>query len=339
MQFHRRRRPRYLRRLLVLALLLVLAAGAAVRFSPWPAALILRQVHEAEAARAMAALTPLVPAGLAERRDVNYLGAGPETRMDLILPPGPAPATGWPVVVWLHGGAWVAGDKADVGNYARLLAGQGVAVVAVNTPRAPAARHPEPARHAHAALAWLAAHGPGAGLDMAQVVLAGNGTGAQIAAQAGLAQVDAGYADRLALRPALPPGALRGLVLFGGVYDPGALVLPVPLGRLRARVAEAYFGPGGPTATDLALYDIAGNLPADLPPLFVSAGPADPRAPQSAALAEAAEAKGLRADSLFFAAEAAVPHYPFDLTAPAGRAGFDRMLAFLNGVFSRPAAP
>ena len=54
---------------------------------------------------------PSVPVG----RTVDFFltrreTAGPEVRIRSFTPPGPAPAEGWPVLLYSHGGGWVFGD-------------------------------------------------------------------------------------------------------------------------------------------------------------------------------------------------------------------------------------
>jgi len=322
---------------------LIVLGLAAFRLSPWPAVLVLRHSFDSEAQHAMQALEPLLPDGLQEKRDIPYLAGDDDALLDVILPPGPVPPGGWPVVVWVHGGAWVSGSKENVGNYLRLLAGRGVAMVNVDYTLAPSARHPVPARQVNAALAWLAAHAGDEGLDARRVVLAGDSAGAQIAAQTAIAQLDPAYAAALGLEPALPAGSLRGLVLFCGGYDPAALNLEGPFGGFLKTVFWAYFGTRDVlNAPDLPLFSIPANLPDDMPPLFISAGNADPLGPQSVALAETAAARGIEVDALFFPPDHQPPlahEYQFSLETQAGQQALERTHAFLERVFSPPAAP
>ncbi|WP_158618177.1 alpha/beta hydrolase [Chitinophaga lutea] len=57
-------------------------------------------------------------------------GADARQQMDVYLPPGRTAQT--PVVVFLHGGGFVAGDKADVHPHMQRFSGKGYAVVNVN---------------------------------------------------------------------------------------------------------------------------------------------------------------------------------------------------------------
>lgn len=325
-----------IRFVLRLVLLLLVAAALAVGISfvsPWPGVLAIRGTFAWWTAGAVADLAALAPHEVRARLHIAHTPSDPQGRVDLYLPPGAPPAGGWPVVVWVHGGAWVAGDKSDVGNWLRIVASRGYAAVAPAYTRAPAGVHPGPARQVNAALDWVVREGRAQGLDPTRLVLAGDSAGAQIAAQAGIAQVDAAYATRLGIVPALPAGALRGLVLFCGGYDPALVKGEGVFGWFINTVFWAYFGQKDWRASPmLGDFAIPANLPAGLPPLFVSAGNADPLLAQSRALAVAAEAKGIRVDRLFFPDDFQPPlghEYQFALNGEAGRQAFDRMIAFL----------
>lgn len=333
---------RILVRLLVALLVLGLLALASFRLSPWPSVLIVRHLFDGEAAKAMIALQPLVPPGLQERLDIPYRDGDSDARLDLILPPGPAPDAGWPVVVWVHGGAWVSGSKENVGNYLRLLTSDRFAMVNVDYTLAPSAQHPEPTRQVNAALGWLMANGAAAGLDTSRVILAGDSAGAQIAMQTAIAQTDPAYAAALGLTPMLPASQLRGLLLFCGAYDARQLNLDGAFGGFLRNVLWAYFGQREfASAPGFDLFSVAAHLPATLPPLFISAGNADPLGPQSTGLADRADALGIETDTLFFPADFAPPlghEYQFDLSTEAGKLALERARAFLAARLS-PTAP
>jgi acetyl esterase/lipase len=69
-----------------------------------------------------------------------------------------------------------------------------------------------------------------------------------------------------------------------------------------------------------------------MPPLFITAGNADPLLPHSQALADAARTIGVTTDELFFAKDRAPPlqhEYQFDLEGTAGREALTRSLKFI----------
>jgi acetyl esterase len=327
---------RFLRRVVLGVLILGLGVYAAVRLSPWPSVLLIRTLFDSDATRAMAALAPQLPAGLTVHRDLAYDPGNDDLMLDVFIPPGPVPQGGWPVVVWVHGGAWVSGSKENVANYLRLMAGQGVVTIGVDYTLAPTAQHPVPVRQVTTALAWVQAQGAALGLNVTRVALAGDSAGAQIAAQVALVQVDADYAARLGVTAGMPATHLRGLVLFCGGFDLASINTDGAFGGFIRVILWSYFG----TKTiadipDAALFSIPGNLTPQLPPLFISAGNADPLLPQSLQLAEKATAMGLQVDTLFFP-EDLTPglnhEYQFDLASHEGKQAMARMMAFLRAV-------
>lgn len=332
---------RWLLRGAVAIALLVALVLAAARFSPWPAVLAIRAFFDHDAARAMAGLEPRIPSSLTEHLDLAY-GPDPRERLDLILPPGPAPPGGWPVLLWVHGGAFVSGSKENVGNYLRLVAGNGFATIAPNYTRAPTRLHPRPTDQMLEVLLWITAAAPTYGLDANRVVLAGDSAGSHIALQATIALQDPAYARALNLRPNPKIPMPRGLALFCGVYDLSGMSLDGPFGLFLRSVLWAYLGATDPaTVPDAPLFSLLAHLPPDLPPLFLTAGNADPLLTQTLALASAADERGLQVETLLFPPEhhPPLPHeYQFTLD-PSGELALDRLLTFLSDVAEMPRDP
>lgn len=106
-------------------------------------------------------------------------GLGRPLHLDLYRPRGPGPH---PVVVWVHGGSWVRGERTDRTALCRWLAERGHAVVAVTYRLPPPAPVGEGQRRdVAAAAAWAAAHAAEEGLDPGRIVLAGQSAGATLA--------------------------------------------------------------------------------------------------------------------------------------------------------------
>jgi len=328
----RRWRRLVVRTTLVVAVL-VCGRVVAFRFSPWPAALLVRLAFERDAARANAALAEHVPATVMSRTDIRYDAADPVALLDLYTP-GTGVAAPLPVVVWIHGGAWISGGKGDVANYARLLAARGFAVGSVDYAIAPGARYPTPVRQVNAALRYLRANAASLGIDADRLFLAGDSAGAQIAAQVALTVSDAAYAQSIGVFPGAPRAALRGLVLFCGPFDAMNANFTGPFADFFRTVLWSYLGTrdfvGDPRLRDLSIMPHVGT---GFPPAFISVGNADPLAPHSVALAEALRTHAVETDTLFFAADyrPTLGHeYQFDLRLEASRTAFDRMVAFLT---------
>lgn len=309
--------------------------------SPWPAALALRALFGRwGAARAERQLARVPPGVVASALDEPY-GPEREARLDVFVP-GQALATGSlpPLVAWIHGGAFVAGSKEELRPYLRVLAAQGFAVAGIGYSRAPGARYPTPVRQAAAALQHLARHGDRLGLDPARVVVAGDSAGAHVAAQLAAVATDPAYAAELGagLRldgasPRVDPASLRGVVLCCGVFDVTAIREDGPLRHLVESVGWAYSGSRRyrRDARFITTSTLPGRVTGAYPSTFLTAGNADPLAPQSRAMAAALRRRGVPVDELTYAAdhEPALGHeYQFELDQPDGRAAFTQMVAF-----------
>lgn len=156
--------------------------------------------------------TPLLAvapkAGIEVRRDLSY---GPDARnkLDVYRAGGLKHA---PVVVFLHGGAYVRGDRdvnAEVyGNVPTYFARQGFLGVNATYRLAPAARWPAAAQDVAAVVAWLKANAAGFGGDPGRIYLIGHSAGATHVAT---------YAFMKGLQPAGGPG-IAGIVLMSGRY-------------------------------------------------------------------------------------------------------------------------
>ena len=104
---------------------------------------------------------------------------GRPLHVDLYRPAGPGPH---PVIVWVHGGSWVRGERTDRTALCRWLADRGHAVVAVEYRLPPPGPVGEGQRRDVAAAAsWAVAHAAEEDLDPTRVVLAGQSAGATLA--------------------------------------------------------------------------------------------------------------------------------------------------------------
>ena len=145
--------------------------------------------------------------------------------------PSQAPAQGSPLVVFVHGGAWNAGDKRNATGQEKIdhFLAQGYAFASLNYRLIPSCTVEEQAQDVASALAFLLAHAGDLGFDPSRVVLMGHSAGAHLAALVG---TDMQYLSAVGLGP----DALRGIVLLdGAAYD-----VPYPVANVGKMMQRTY---------------------------------------------------------------------------------------------------
>jgi acetyl esterase/lipase len=128
--------------------------------------------------------------------------------LDLYLPDG---ASGFPVVVWFHGGGLTAGNKDEKTqvDIARTLAARGIGVAAVGYRLSPQATYPAYIDDAAASVAWVLDHIADYRGDPQSVFVSGHSAGGYLVAMVGL---DDQYLSAYGHRP----GDLAGLMPISG---------------------------------------------------------------------------------------------------------------------------
>jgi len=97
----------------------------------------------------------------------------------------PKDAKDLPVVMYVHGGYWKAGDKSQKGHLPEFFCRRGFVFVTLNYRLAPAVKHPVLIQDVARAVAWVHDHIAAHGGDAAQLFLTGHSAGAQLVALLG----------------------------------------------------------------------------------------------------------------------------------------------------------
>lgn len=125
----------------------------------------------------------MLPPGVSKTADLVYAQYGARClKLDLYRPLGDK----LPVVVFVHGGGWKAGFRAEFVPMALRLAQHGYAAVTVSYRLSGEARYPAAVQDVQAAVGWVRAHAAEYGLDAQRIALAGGSAGGQIASLAGV---------------------------------------------------------------------------------------------------------------------------------------------------------
>lgn len=322
---------------MLIAALVVTLIGLVVSSSPWPSALLIRSLFERDAAATVTEMEQYVPAdGVDERLDVaaGHDAVGDGTGFDVFTD---ASATGpLPTVVWVHGGAWISGDKRNVAPYLRILASHGYTTIGVQYAIAPEATYPTAVEQLNDTLAYIVEHADELGVDPDQIVLAGDSAGAQLASQLTVLTTNAKYAHLIGIRPALDADQLAATILNCGVYDLRMMAELNGIGYWGFQVALwAYTGTkdwsSSYAGTTMSTIDFVTE---DFPPTYISGGNGDALTwIQSVPMSDALSDAGVETTELFFAAghEPKLPHeYQFHLDSVDAQEALDATLEFLE---------
>lgn len=308
------------------------AMRASLVLSPRPTAMVLRWAFRRDGRRRASSLVGHAPHATTVLRDLRY-GLEGDMLLDLIRPQdhqGDAP-----LVLWIHGGAFVGGSKEELTGYFQAIAARGYAVAAPRYSLAPRHHYPTPLRQIGQALAFLVNNASTLGLDPDRIVLAGDSAGAHIAGQIAALVCTPGYAELVGVDPPLRREQLRGLVLACGPYDLSlagnasnayeAVLIKTALWAYSGR--RAFL-----TDESLAPWSITNYVTPDFPRTLITAGNGDPLRIHSERLAEALRSTGLEPETVFWPdAEPPLDHdYQFLLDIPEAQAFLRRLLSFLS---------
>jgi len=126
----------------------------------------------------------VLPPGVVAARDLIYTG-GQNIGQTLDLYRPASGAGPFPGVIFIHGGAWSAGSKADFQRQASYLATQGYVCISINYRLSQQAPYPAALYDAKAAVRWMRANAAEYGIDPNRLAAVGGSSGGQLAALLG----------------------------------------------------------------------------------------------------------------------------------------------------------
>ena len=325
------RRVRGGRRLVLTAASLCAALVLFTFVSPLPVSFVLRLAFS----RGMAVAPDdyeAMEAQVAVVKNVSYPSRYQDNLADIYFPKedrGPLP-----VVLWVHGGAFVGGDKRDIEIYATALACEGYAVVCMNYRRAPEENYPAPVVQVGEVYRWVKTMAAQYPFDTERFVLAGDSAGAHIAAQFAAVQSNAEYAAGMDMAQAVPLNTFKAVLLFCGPFDAaqiGAESNPV-ISFFLERAAWAYFGSKAWAEKFAVQANVADHITAEFPPAFISDGNTGSFEDHARGLAETLRQSNVPFDTYFVDPAAAVTYheYQFVMNTDTGRESFQKIRVFLK---------
>ena len=179
-----------------------------------------------------------------------------------------------PVIVSVHGGGWVYGDKTINQFYCMSLAQHGFAVVNFSYRLSPKYKHPTPLIDTNNVFKWVLENADAYGFDTDNVFAVGDSVGANIIGFFCCLCLDNEYAKRLSIEP--PKDFVpKALGLNCGLY-----YLQRGKELLLDNLAAEYFPKGG-TDEEYDEIDLKRHIKAKFPPSFIATANEDFLRPQA----------------------------------------------------------
>jgi acetyl esterase/lipase len=225
-------------------------------------------------------------------RDVEYARVGEDLlKLDLYLPTAEDRASeadkgsaASPLVVWVHGGAWRSGSKADVPILP--LARRGFAIASVDYRLSPVAKFPAQVLDLHAAIRFLRVNAGAYGIDPKRIAVAGSSAGGHLAALVGVsADVEELTGKRKEKEES--DSQVGAVVSFYGASNLESILSQSTDHGRSVRVPALKLLLGGPPEKEPRLARLASpvaHVDASDPPLLWIHGDADPQMPYAQAL-------------------------------------------------------
>ena len=214
--------------------------------------------------------------GIVRGLDIAY-GKHAMQRLDIHRP---AETKNAPVMVYVHGGGWWKGDKADVGKKMTFFVDQGWLFISINYRLLPDGKHPVNVQDVALALAWVHDHVGAHGGNPDQIFLMGYSAGAHLAS---LVATD----ERLLKTEGKDLSILKGVISL----DTNAYDVPTLMQSVVSRYYGGIFGDDPQVWRDAAPFlHVAGGK--GIPPFLIcyssgiGATPSPVRPKQANALAK-----------------------------------------------------
>ena len=309
---------------------LAIAVTLCLTISPVPTSMLMRKLFETPNLSPPEGYTAMNQS-VTVHSDITYPSDYDENSLDIYLPK--AASGKLPVILWIHGGAYVGGDKSDARHYCTALSSNGYAVISMNYNRAPEATYPTPIFQIEEVYSWITSYAKQYSLDPTRIVLAGDSAGAHSAAIFSLIQTNPDYAEKFGFTASIPAENLKGLLLYCGPYDVQMTGdISGVFGLMIDRAGWAYFGSSNWSNEKDKEATIKHHLTTRFPPTFITDSAKASFDKQGKELAEELEKAQIPVTSYFPTADVGKTEheYQFRMDTPAGAECYKLTLRFLE---------
>jgi acetyl esterase len=256
-----------------------------------------------------------------------------QNTMDIYLPKNKEKTL--PVLFWVHGGAYVAGDKRDCEDYLKLLcADTQQVVVNINYELSPEVKHPTPLKQLNEAISYMEDQ-YGSVIDWNNVSIGGDSAGAQIASEYILAGQNSQIQQAIKVTPVLKNEQITKFVSLSGLLDPASFtqVSDNISSFLYAKCGWAYFGRKKFEQSDeVKQLTLAKNTSNWTQKVFLTDGNTNTFTEQMDQAEEALKEAGVEVTKVSYDEKTAVLNheYQFDMSIEQSKTTYQQLVAFMK---------
>ncbi len=241
--------------------------------------------------------------------DIQYGPDPVENKLDVYRPKNAQGKI--PVIVSVHGGGWVYGDKELYQFYGMTLAQRGFAVVNFTYRLAPEVKFPAPLEDTNNVISWMYENQEEYGLDMDHVFMVGDSAGGHLCGLYSAICTNPEYAVNYTFK--VPNGFVpQAVALNCGAYNPLSEV--GVLGGEQDQELMGDFLPEKGSARERALVNVTDHVTEKFPPVYLMTCVGDFCRPQAPLLEAALKKNGVYYEFKTYGTEENPLYHVFHLT-------------------------
>ena len=241
--------------------------------------------------------------------DIQYGPDPVENKLDVYRPKNAQGKI--PVIVSVHGGGWVYGDKELYQFYGMTLAQRGFAVVNFTYRLAPEVKFPAPLEDTNNVISWMYENQEEYGLDMEHVFMVGDSAGGHLCSLYSAICTNPEYAVNYTFK--VPNGFVpQAVALNCGAYNPLSEV--GVLGGEQDQELMGDFLPEKGSARERALVNVTDHVTEKFPPVYLMTCVGDFCRPQAPLLETALKKNGVYYEFKTYGTEENPLYHVFHLT-------------------------
>ncbi|UBH13570.1 alpha/beta hydrolase [Macrococcus armenti] len=263
--------------------------------------------------------------------DVKYGNDAPNSELDIIMPKNIKEGDKLPLILWTHGGGFIAGDKNHKNPYLAQIAERGFIIANINYALAPAHQYPVPLIQEKQAAMFMKQNKFNLPIDFSQIIIGGDSAGAQIASQFVALQTNKALRDDMQESAVFSKTSIKGVILFGGLYDMHT-VRDTKFPRIEEYM-ESYTGEKHweQDFKQINQMTVTKQVTRNYPPVFLTVGDADPFESQSRALERVLKSNNVPVETSYFDGTHKLKHqYQFHMKLKESKVTYEKLMQFLS---------